>query len=341
MRAGFFREHGGREVLQVGELPTPTPGVGEVRVKIKAFALNHLDVWVRRGWPSLHLELPHVGGSDGAGIVEAVGPGVTELREGDEVVLSPGWVCGRCKACMTGRENLCADFHLFGEHRAGAAAEYLVCPARNLLPKPPSLSFEDAASVGVIFQTAWHMLVTRARLTLGETVLVHGASSGVGVAGIQIARLFGARVIAMTSSPEKAARARALGADEVINYREEDAKARLRELAPEGVDVVFEHTGQATWALSIKALRPGGRLVTCGATTGPKAETDLRLVFWKQLDIYGSTMGTRQELSEVLRWIEAKRMIPVVDQVLPLDQLAEGHRLIEEAAHFGKIVVRP
>ncbi len=341
MRAAYFEAHGGREVLKVGELPTPEPGPGEVRVRTVAFALNHLDVWVRRGWKGLELTLPHIGGSDGAGVVDAVGPGVSAWKPGDEVVLSAGYFCTRCRACLEGKENLCESFHLFGEHRNGTGAEYFVVPERNLLKKPEGLSWEEAAAIGVTFLTAWHMLVTRARLRLDETVLVQGASAGVGVAAIQIAKLHGARVIALTSSEEKAARARDLGADEVVNYRTEDAKARLRSLAPKGVDIVFEHVGEATWELSVKALRKGGRLVTCGATTGPHGHTDLRLLFTKQIDILGSTMGTRAELDRVLYWAGHKRIVPIVDRVLPIDEIAEGHRLLEEAEHFGKIVVRP
>lgn len=341
MRATYFEEHGDRSVLRYGELPTPEPGPGEVRMKVKAVALNHLDVFVRRGWPSLKLELPHIGGSDAAGVVDAVGPGVTDLVPGDEVVLSAGWSCGRCRACLSGHENHCRQFQLFGEHRRGAAAEYFVGPERNFVPKPSAIGFEQAAAVGVTFLTAWHMLVTRADVRLGETVLVHGASAGVSVAGIQIAKLLGARVIATTSSDEKAEKARRLGADVVIDYKSEDLKRRLRELAPAGVEVVFEHTGAPTWDVSVKSLGVGGRLVTCGATAGPKVEMDVRLVFTKQVDILGATMGTRAELVEVLGWLAQGRLEAIIDRVMPLSELAEGHRLLEEAAHFGKIVLVP
>lgn len=340
MKGTFFAEHGERDVLQVGDLPTPEPGPGEVRVRTRAVALNHLDVWVRRGWKGLDLEFPHTGGADAAGVVDVLGPDVEEIAVGDEVVLSPGWHCGHCPKCLTGRENHCPEYHLIGEHRNGAAAEYFVVPARNLLPKPPGLSWTDAASIGVTFITAWHMLVSRAKVQPGETVLIQGASSGVGVAAIQIAKLRDAQVIALTSSPEKASAALALGADEVIDYTRTDPKQRLKELRGRaGVDVVFEHTGEATWELSVKALGVGGRLVTCGATTGPLGKIDIRILFWKQLDLLGSTMGTRAELLECLEHVAAGRLRPVVDRVLPLEEIAEGHRLIEEAAHFGKIVL--
>lgn len=339
MKATYFEAHGERDVLQYGELPTPEPGPGEVRVKTRAVALNHLDVWVRRGWKGLELELPHIGGSDAAGEVDALGAGVTELSVGDAVILSPGWHCGRCAACLDGRENFCPRYHLIGEHSRGAAAEYFVAPARNLLPKPEALDWNEAAAVGVTFLTAWHMLVTRAGLKVGDSVLVHGASSGVGTAAIQIAKLIGARVIASTSSAEKAEAARALGADEVIDYKAEDPKARMKALGQ--VDVVFEHTGPATWELSMKVLKIGGKIVTCGATTGPVAPLDIRRLFARQLEVIGATMGTRAELLEALGWVEAGRLRPVVDAVLPLSELAEGHRRIEEGAHFGKIVLTP
>ena len=236
---------------------------------------------------------------------------------------------------------MCRELKLYGEHLRGAAAEYFVGPRRNFLHKPKELSFEAAAAVGVTFLTAWHMLVTRADLRVGETVLVHGASAGVSVAGIQIAKLLGARVIATTSSEEKAAQARRLGADVVIDYSKEDLKRRMKELAPTGVEVVFEHPGAATWDVSLKTLAIGGRLVTCGATTGPKVEMDLRLVFARQMNILGSTMGTRAELVEVLRWLAAGKLEAVIDRVMPLSEIAEGHRLLEESEHFGKIVLVP
>jgi NADPH:quinone reductase-like Zn-dependent oxidoreductase len=267
---------------------------------------------------------------------------VVDVKVGDEVVLSAGWFCGRCQACLEGRENHCRRYHLFGEHRRGAAAEYFVAPERNVLPKPPSISWEEAAAVGVTFLTAWHMLVTRGRLRLGETVLVHGASSGVGVAGIQVAKLVGARVIATTSSGEKAERARELGADETIDYTREDVRERVKALTDrEMVDVVFEHLGGEVFETSIRCVKTGGRIITCGATAGPTPTLDLRYVFARQLEVLGATMGTRAELSQVLRWIGARRILAVIDRVLPLEEIAEGHRLLEEKAHFGKIVHTP
>ncbi len=341
MKAAYLTGHGGLEVLAYGDLPVPEPGPGEARVAVRAVALNHLDVFVRRGWKGLKLAFPHVVGSDAAGVVDAVGPGVEGLAVGDAVVLAAGWSCGRCRACLAGNEHLCRQYHLFGEHRGGAGAGRFVAPARNLLPKPDGLSFVDAAAVGVAYLTAWHMLVTRAQVRLGETVLVHGASAGVSVAGIRIARRLGARVIATTSSPQKAARAQELGADAVIDYTREDLKARLKALAPEGVEVVFEHPGAATFDLSVKALAQGGRVVTCGATTGPEVALDLRRLFMKQASLLGSTMGTRAELMAVLDEVAAGNLRVVVDRVLPLSEIHEGHRALESGAHFGKIVLEP
>ncbi|MDF1565619.1 MAG: zinc-binding dehydrogenase [Deltaproteobacteria bacterium] len=339
IRAAALVGHGGPEVLQLKDLPLPEPGPGEVRVRPRAVALNHLDVWVRKGWRGLELGFPHVVGADAAGVVDAVGEGVTDLDPGEEVVLSAGHFCGRCIDCIAGRENLCSEYHLFGEHRPGCAAEAFVAPRRNLLRKPEGLDFEVAAAVGVATLTAWHMLTARARLRRDETVLVHGASSGVGCAAIQIARHRGARVIASTSSDEKAERAAALGADEVINYRAEDLKVRLKSLAPGGVDVVFEHTGELTWPISVRALKVGGRLVTCGATTGHAASIDLRVLFARQLELLGSTMGTRSELATCLELAARGPLAPVIDRVLPLEEIHAGYAALEAADHHGKIVL--
>ncbi len=339
IRAATLVGHGGPEVLELRTLPLPEPGPLEVRVRTRAVALNHLDVWVRKGWRGLELTFPHVVGADAAGRVEALGEGVDDLEIGEAVVLSAGHFCGRCFACVSGRENLCPKFHLFGEHRSGCAAEAFVAPRRNLLRKPEGLSFESAAAVGVSTLTAWHMLTARARLKKGETVLVHGASSGVGCAAIQIARHRGARVIASTSTAEKVARAKALGAHEVIHHVDEDLRTRLKALAPEGVEVVFEHTGEKTWKASLRALALGGRLVTCGATTGPAAAIDLRVLFSRQIDLLGSTMGTPAELATCLELAEQGPLAPVIDRVIPLEEIASGYRALEDARHHGKIVV--
>ncbi len=339
MRAAVLTGHGGPEVLELRDLPLPEPGPGEVRVRPKALALNHLDLWVRRGWPGLDLTFPHIVCSDAAGVVDALGEGVDDLEVGEPVVLSAGHFCGRCIECRSGRENLCAHYHLFGEHRPGCAAEAFVAPRRNLLRKPEKLSFPEAAAVGVSTLTAWHMLSARAKLKANETVLVLGASSGVGSAAIQIARYRDAFVVATTRSTRKAEHARRLGADEVVNTGEEDLKARLKAIAPHGFDVVVEHVGEATFATSVKALARGGRLVTCGATTGPRGLIDLRLLFVRQVSLLGSTMGTPLELATCLELAEAGPLRPAIGQILPFEQIAEAYALLEAGDHLGKIVL--
>ena len=342
MKAIAIRAHGGPEVVNLEELPAPEPKPGEVVVAVKAAAMNHLDIWVRIGWAGLKLAFPHVLGSDVAGVVESVGAGVTGVKPGDEVVVNPSLGCGRCEQCLSGRENLCRRFSILGEHVSGGMAGKLAVPARNVLPKPKNLSFEEAAAVPLTFMTAWHALVARAQLRLGETVLVHAAGSGVGVAAVQIAKLLGATVIATAGSDAKLERARALGADHVVNYETQDFVQEVRRITEKrGVEVVFEHVGKKTWEKSILAAGIGGRIVTVGATTGYDPLTDLRHVFFRQLSILGSTMGTGGELLEVLRYVGEGKLRPVVDKVLPLAEARQGQDLLSNRAQFGKIVLRP
>jgi len=343
MRVVRVREHGGLERLLFEEAPLPTPGPGEVRVAVKAAALNHLDVWVRRGVPGHAFPLPLVPGCDGAGVVEATGPGVPASRVGERVVLAPGHACGACAACAAGRDHLCRRYGIFGETRDGTCADAIVVPARNAIAIPKGLPFETAAAFPLAYLTAWHMLVARAELRPGETVLVHAAGSGVSTAAIQVARLLGAgRIFATTSTAEKAARARALGADEVLDYGREDVPARVRELTGKaGVDVVVDHVGKSTLAGSLRSLARGGRVVTCGATSGREVAIDLNAVFFKSLSLLGSTMGSLGEVHEVLAHVVAGRLAPVIDAVLPLSQVAEGHRRLEAREVFGKIVLVP
>lgn len=342
MKAVALRAHGGPEVVRIEELPEPSAAPGQAVVRVKAAALNHLDVWVRAGWPGLRLAWPHVLGSDVAGVVESVGPGVTAVKPGDEVVVNPSFGCGRCERCRSGNENLCRSFAILGEHLSGGQAERLAVDADHLLPKPRNLSFEQAAAVPLTFMTAWHALVARARVRLGETVLVHAAGSGVGVAAVQIAKLLGARVIATAGSDAKLERARALGADHLVNYETQDFLAEVKRLTDRaGVEVVFEHVGKKTWERSILAAGIGGRIVTVGATTGHDPLTDLRHVFFRQLSILGSTMGTAGELLEVLRLVEEGKLRPVVDRTLPLADAVKGQALLAERAQFGKIVLVP
>jgi NADPH:quinone reductase-like Zn-dependent oxidoreductase len=340
MRAVVLEQHGGPEVLTLRDIPEPAPRPGWVKVRVRACALNHLDLWARRGLPGIRYPLPMILGNDVAGEVAELGPGVEGIESGAEIVVAPGVSCGRCEACALGDDNFCRQYKVLGNGLNGGYAEYVVVPAANLLPKPSRLSWAEAAALPLVFLTAWHMLVHKAGVRLGDDVLVLAAGSGVGVAGIQIAKLFGARVLAAASTDEKLAKARSLGADETINYRTHDFAAEARRLTDKkGVEIVFEHTGQDTWAKSILAVARGGRIVTCGATSGHDAMTDLRHVFSRQIRILGSYMGRRAELFEVLRWVERGRLEPVVDRVLPLAQAAEAHRVLEAREAFGKVVL--
>ncbi len=342
MRAVVIERHGGPEVLALRDLPLGPLRPSLVRVRVRAVALNHLDLWVREGWPGLTLEMPHVLGSDVAGVVEEVGSDVTGVKVGAEVVVNPGLSCGRCQACLSGRDPFCREYEILGEQTRGGYAELLDVPPQNLAPKPARLSFEEAACLPLTFLTAWTMLVERAALRAGETVLVHAAGSGVGVAAVQIAKLLGARVIATAGSDEKLRRARELGADETVNYEREDfAKAAKRLTGGAGVDVVFEHVGQKTWKGSLASLVPGGRLVTCGATTGHDAAIDLRFLFFRKLSVLGSTMGSKGALLEVLRHVEAGRLRPVLDRTLPLEKAIEAQALLDRREQFGKVVLVP
>jgi NADPH:quinone reductase-like Zn-dependent oxidoreductase len=338
MKAMVVTRHGGPEVLEMRDVPDPAPAPGEVVVGVKAVAMNHLDIWVRRGLPSLTLPLPHVLGCDIAGVVEDTG-GAPGLQVGAEVVIAPGASCGRCRECGLGRDHFCRSYQIFGEHRWGGYASRIRVPAANILPKPKRLSFEEASAVPLVFLTAWHMVVSRAELREGEWMLVHAAGSGVGSAAVQIGKLLGATVIATARGEEKLAAAKALGADHVVDYEKQDFLAEVKKLTGKrGVDVVFEHTGKNTWEKSILSLTAGGRLVTCGATTGWDAVTDLRYVFYKKLSLLGSTMGSRGELHDILARVDAGQLKPVIGKTLPLKDAQEGHRLLEERGSFGKVV---
>ncbi len=339
MKAIVVRDHGGVDHLEWTEVSDPVAGAGEAIVAPRAVALNHLDIWVRRGVPGHKFPLPLIAGAEVAGVIESVAPN-DRWHAGDEVIVAPGFSCGLCVACLSGHDSLCASFGIFGETRNGGAAEKMLVPIRNLLPKPPSLSFTDAAAIPLDFLTAWHMLVARAALRPGETVLVQAGGSGVGSAAIQIAKLWGATVWTTTGSAEKARRAKALGAEETILYREVDFAAEVRRLSGKrGVDVVVEHVGGETFEKSVKSLARGGRLVTCGATAAGDAAINLRLVFFKQLSILGSTMGSIAELHEVMKHVEAGRLRAVVDRVMPLSEIAEAHRVLENREAFGKVVL--
>jgi NADPH:quinone reductase-like Zn-dependent oxidoreductase len=342
MKAVTMRGHGGRDVLRLEEIPDPPASAGRVVVRVKAVALNHLDIWVREGWAGLKLAFPHVPGADVAGVVEAVGPGVAGVKAGDEVVVNPGVSCGRCQACLSGDDVMCREYSILGEHVSGGYAEKVAVPGQNVVPKPKNLSFDEAACVPLVFLTAWHALVARAGVRAGETVLVHAGGSGVGSAGIQIAKLLGATVIATAGNDAKCERARQLGADHAVNYSSHDFLAEVRRITGKrGADVVFEHVGKATWEKSLLALARGGRVVTVGATTGYDPPTDLRHVFYRSLSILGSTMGSKGELYDVLALVERGRLRPVLDRVMPLAEAAAAQKLLEDRANFGKVVLNP
>lgn len=342
MKAIAFTKHGGPEVLQLCDLPTPEPKAREVRVKVKAVALNHLDVWVRIGWPGLKLELPHVLGSDIAGIVDAVGAEVKDVKVGAEVLVNPGLSCGACDRCLRGDDNLCRSYVIIGEHVTGGYAEHLCVPRQNLLPKPKNLGFPEAACLPLTFLTAWTMLVRRAQLQAGETVLVQAAGSGVGSAAVQIAKLLGAKVIATASTDAKLERAKSLGADHLINYTTHDFLAEVKRITERKlVDVVFEHVGASTFEKSVACLPYGGRLVTCGATTGSEVKIDLKVLFYKRLSLLGSTMGSKGDLFRILQLVEEGKLKPVLDRTLPLEQAAEAHALLADRKAFGNVVLLP
>jgi NADPH:quinone reductase-like Zn-dependent oxidoreductase len=342
MQAVQFSEHGDTDVLEYGEFADPDPDDDEVLVDVKAAALNHLDVWTRRGLPGIDLEMPHIPGSDAAGVVDAVGDDVTRFEPGDRVAVSAGVSCGHCEFCRDGDPTLCVNYHIIGEHVRGVHAEQAAVPADNLVPVPDGVDWEVAGSTSLVFQTAWRMLMTRAEVKPGETVLVLGASGGVGHAALQIAKYAGAEVYATASSEEKLEYARELGADEVINYENEDFADEIRDLTGRrGVDVVVDHVGAATWQNSLASLAKGGRVVTCGATTGPNPETDINRIFWNQLNVLGSTMGTPGEVDDVLELVWEGHLEPRVRDTLPMSEAGRAHEMLENREGFGKVVVVP
>jgi len=342
MKAVIFKQHGGPEVLEFADAPDPKPRANEVLIEVKACALNHLDIFVRNGLPGIEIPLPHILGNDIAGVVREVGELVTWVKADDEVMVQPGVSCGHCDACLSGRDNLCREYDMIGYRRNGGYAQFVSVPGVNVFPKPANISWEEAAALPLVTVTAWHMLVGRANIRPGEDVLVHAAGSGVGSVAIQIAKLHGARVITTASSDEKLAKARELGADETINYTRDDWPKEVKRLTERrGVDVVFEHTGSETWPGSISSLKNDGRLVTCGATSGFDARTDLRQVFYRHLTILGSFMGSKAELLEAMKFVRQGKIRGVVDRVLPLSEARQAHELVESRGQFGKVVLQP
>jgi len=342
MNAIVFEQHGGPEVLKFAEVADPQIKANEVLVEVRACALNHLDVWVRNGLPGIKIPLPHILGNDVAGVVREVGDLITWVKPGDEVMIQPGVSCGHCVECLAGRDNMCNEYDIIGYRRDGGYAQFLAVPGVNVIPKPKNLDWAEAAALPLVTLTAWHMLISRAQVQPGEDVLIHAAGSGVGSLGIQIARLRGARVITTAGSDEKLAKARDFGADETINYTNDDWPKEVKRLTNgRGVDVVFEHTGATTWPGSIVSLKKGGRLVTCGATSGFEAQTDLRHVFYRHLTILGSMMGSKADLLAAMKFIESGQIRAVVDRTLPLVEARKAHELMEERAQFGKLVLVP
>lgn len=341
MRAFQVHEHGGPEALEQRELPDPQPGPGEVRVRIRACALNHLDLWVRNGVPGHRFPLPLIPGSEIAGDIDALGPGVDDLEPGTPTLLAPGVSCGHCGRCSAGDDHLCRRYGILGEHRDGGYAEAIVVPRRNVLPLPRGLSYVEAAATPLVFLTAWHMLVVRAKLQRGEDVLIQAAGSGVSSAALQIARLLGARhVITTAGGDDKLAKARELGATHTVNYRQADFLATVKEATGgKGVEVAVDHVGGEVFERTLRALAWAGRVVLCGATAEGEATVHLRAVFFKSLSILGSTMGSRAELIHLLQFLESGELEPVVDRTFPLEEAREAQETLSRREQFGKVVL--
>jgi NADPH:quinone reductase-like Zn-dependent oxidoreductase len=340
MKAVLFREHGGPDKLSYEDLPIPTISGQEVLIRIKACALNHLDIWIRQGNPAYPMPMPHVSGSDISGIVEQVGDQVEGIKAGQSVIVSPGVSCWRCEACLAGRDNFCRTYSLIGAMLHGGYAEYVKVPFRNVLPMPENLTFEQAAAFPLVSVTASHMLFALAGLQHGETVLIMGAGSGVGSMAIQLAKLTGARVITTVGSDDKIPKAVVLGADAVINHSKEKVADRVKLLTEgKGVDVVIEHIGPEVWETCLASLAKGGRLITCGATTGAEVKLDLRYLYSRQFTIKGSYMGTRAELVKAAELMGQKRLIAVIDQVYPLQAARTAQEQMLSRKFFGKIVL--
>lgn len=340
MKAVRIHHFGGPEVLMYEDVPDPQPRKDQVLVRVRACSLNHLDLWVRKGLPGV--KLPHIPGSDAAGEIVKAGEYLTGFKPGQRVLLAPMHYCGHCEKCIAGLQNQCREFTVLGNAVDGTDCELFAAPAANVIPIPDSLDFNQAASVPLVFLTAWHMLVGRAGIRPGQTVLVLGAGSGVGIAAIQIAKLFHCRVITTAGDENKLAKGRELGADFGINHYKQKISDEVRKITnKEGCDIVVEHVGAATWDESMKSLKSGGTLVTCGATTGSNVAIELRHLFARQLSLLGSYMGTMGELHEVLKHVFAGRLKPVVDRAFPLSEIRAAHEYLEKSQMFGKVVVNP
>ena len=341
MKAVRFHEFGGLDRLLYEEVPEPSIGETEALIRVRACALNHLDIWARRGTRGERIPMPHICGSDISGEVSRTGSLAETHKPGERVLIAPGISDGVCEYCYSGWDSLCENYKIIGYETQGGYAEYVAVPSNNILPIPDNFSFEEAAAIPLVFLTAWHMLTTRAGLKAGETVLVWGAGSGVGSAAIQVSKLLGAKVIATAGSEDKLEKAKKLGADFAVNHRTHDVSSEVKRITNgRKANVVFDHVGQATWEKSMRSMAPGGRLVNCGVTSGGKAEIDIRFVFVRQFSLMGSYMGSMGELLKVLTFFEDGRLKPVVDSVYPLKDAAAAQERMEQSRHFGKIVLK-
>jgi NADPH:quinone reductase-like Zn-dependent oxidoreductase len=341
MKAAVIYEHGDLDVLRMEEIEAPRPGPGEVVLKVLCAGLNHLDIWVRKGRPGAQLQMPHVLGSDAVGIVAEVGAGVESPKVGEQVIVNPALSCGHCEFCRRGEQSTCVSFGIMGLSRSGTFAEQVAVPAGNCHPRPPHLSDEEAGVLALTYVTAWRMLMTRAQLKPGETILIHGVGGGAALSSLQFAKLAGAEVFVTSSSNDKLSRARKLGADHTLNYEQESVVQWIEhETAGRGVDVAVDTVGAATWPLDFACIRKGGRLVLCGVTTGSKAESDLRTLYWNQLTILGSTMGSAEDFRQMLRAVTVNKLKPVIDQVFGLEKVREATERMEAEKQFGKIAIK-
>ncbi len=340
MRAVVIDENGELDVVKVRDIPEPKAGPDEVVLRVLSAGLNHLDIWVRKGRPGAKIKAPHVLGSDAFGVIESVGERVENVKVGEEVVLYPGLSCGHCEFCIRGQQNLCSSFGIIGLSRPGTYAEKVAVPAANVCLKPAHLSRQEAGGFTLAYLTAWRMLSSRAQVQAGDIVLIHGVGGGVALCALQLARLLGAEVIVTSSSDEKLSRAEGLGARHTINYRQEVVAERVRAITDgRGVDVAVDTVGAATWPLDFACVRRGGTIVICGITTGPVAETSLQTLYWNQLTVLGSTLGSLAELRQMVRAVGVNELRPVIDEVFPLERGRGAMEKMERGGQFGKIVL--
>jgi NADPH:quinone reductase-like Zn-dependent oxidoreductase len=343
MKAAYINNHGGLDKIELGDIDLPMLKPNEVLIEASFGALNHIDIFIVKGWQGLNLKMPHIIGSDGSGIIKEIGTAVTRVKIGDRVAINPGLSCGKCYFCLSGEQNYCKEFSIMGEHQWGTYSQYFKVPEENALTLPKDISLEQAAAAPLTFLTAFRLLTTQANLQPGEFVLIHGAGGGVSTAAIQIAKYLGAIVIATTSSPYKMKKAKEIGADYVINYKENPdyGKYVFSEITKRhGIDIVVDSVGSATFQKSLRLLRQGGRLVTPGATTGPIAEIDIRQIFWKQLKVVGSTMSNQREFQEVMKLIFKKKIAPIIDKTFQLEKIIEAEEYLNKGGQFGKVLLR-